>query len=86
MDNTGEKKTVTEVNVYGETCPVPLVEMRKAIRRANPGDVIEVRGDHRASQHEIPMAVESLHLELLSVDEEDKGWKIRIKIPEGKND
>ena len=86
MEKIEEKKKVTEVNVSGETCPVPLVEARKAIRKAQPGDIIEVRGDHPASQKEIPMAVESLHLELLSVEEEGKGWKIRIKIPEDKDD
>ena len=85
MDKREGKKKVTKVNVSGETCPVPLVETRKAIRKAHPGEVIEVRGDHPASQQEIPMAVESLHLELLSVEEEDKGWKIRIKIPEDKD-
>ena len=86
MEKFAEKKKVSEVNVSGESCPVPLVETRKAIRKARPGDIIEVRGDHPASQQEIPMAVESLHLELLSVEEDAKGWKIRIKIPEVKND
>ena len=28
----------------GETCPVPLVETRKALRKAAPGDVVEVIG------------------------------------------
>lgn len=73
---------VTSLNVTGETCPVPLVETRKAIRKAQPGDVIEVSGDHPASKEEIPMAVESLQLELLSVEETDDGWTIRIQIPE----
>ena len=36
------------VDVRGETCPVPLVEMRKAVRKAKPGDVIEVIGSHPA--------------------------------------
>jgi TusA-related sulfurtransferase len=81
-----DKDKITEVNVWGQTCPVPLVETRKAIRKAHPGDVIEIRGNHPASRQEIPMAVESLQLELLSVEEIDKGWKIQIKIPEGKND
>jgi len=86
MEKSEEKKKVTEVNVLGKSCPVPLVETRKAIRKSHPGDIIEVRGDHLASQREIPMAVESLHLELLSIDEEGKGWRIRIKIPEDKDD
>ena len=67
------------VDVRGETCPVPLVETRKALRRASPGDVIEVAGTHPASKKEIPMAVEALRLLLLSVDGSDTDWTIRIQ-------
>ena len=67
------------VDVRGETCPVPLVEMRKALRRAEPGDVIQVLGTHPASKKEIPMAVEALRLKLLGVEGTDNNWKIRIQ-------
>jgi TusA-related sulfurtransferase len=68
-----------KVDVKGETCPVPLVEMRKAVRNASPGEIIEVTGTHPASKKEIPMAVEALGLELVDVKEEDGVWKIRIR-------
>ena len=68
-----------KVDVRGETCPVPLVETRKALRRASPGDVIEVVGTHPASKKEIPMAVEALRLTLLSVEGSDDEWTIRIQ-------
>ena len=68
------------VDVVGETCPIPLVEMRKAVMKAEKGQVIEVRGTHGASKQEIPMAVDSLGLELLSTDEDEEGvWHIFIK-------
>lgn len=67
------------VDVRGETCPVPLVEVRKALKRASPGDVIEVIGTHPASRKEIPMAVKALRLELLSVDGSEDNWRIRIR-------
>jgi len=67
------------VDCRGETCPVPLVEVRKAIRRASPGEVIEVVGTHPASKKEIPMAVEALRLELLSVEGSDTDWTIRLR-------
>jgi len=75
-------KKSSRIDVTGETCPVPLVETRKAVRKAKPGDVIEVVGSHPASKKEIPMAVESLGLELLSVEGEEDNWRIKIKIPE----
>jgi tRNA 2-thiouridine synthesizing protein A len=68
-----------KVDCIGETCPVPLVEVRKALRKASPGDIVEVIGTHPASKKEIPMAVEALGLELLSVEGTDTDWTIRIR-------
>ena len=41
-----------KVNCVGETCPIPLVETRKAIRKAKEGDIIEVIGTHPSSKKE----------------------------------
>jgi len=68
-----------KVDCKGETCPIPLVETRKALRKAKEGDIVEVIGTHPASKKEIPMAVESLGLELIDVQEEGGVWKIRIR-------
>ena len=68
-----------KVDCTGETCPVPLVETRKALRKAKEGDVVEVIGTHPASKKEIPMAIKALGLELLDITEEGDVWKIRIR-------
>lgn len=68
-----------KVDVRGQTCPVPLVEVRKALRKASAGDVVEVVGTHPASRKEIPMAVEALKLELLGIEGTDTAWTIRIR-------
>ena len=67
------------VDCRGDTCPVPLVEVRKAIRRAVPGEIIEVMGSHPASKREIPMAVEALRLELLCIEGSETDWTIRMR-------
>lgn len=67
------------VDCRNETCPVPLVETRKALRKAEPGDIVVVVGTHAASKEEIPMAVNALGLELLSVEGTDEDWEIRIR-------
>jgi tRNA 2-thiouridine synthesizing protein A len=69
-----------KVDVRGETCPVPLVETRKALRKATPGDVVEVVGTHPASKKEIPMAVDALKLKLLGIEGPDTDWTIRIQV------
>lgn len=67
------------VDCRGKNCPVPLVETRKALRQASEGDVVVVVGTHEASRKEIPMAMESLGLEVLAVEEENGVWTIRIR-------
>jgi TusA-related sulfurtransferase len=67
------------VDVCGEQCPVPLVETRKALRKASPGDTVIVVGTHTSSKEEIPMAVKALGLELESIEESEGVWTIRIR-------
>lgn len=73
------EERIRKIDVMGETCPVPLVETRKAIRKADEGDIIEVIGNHPASKDEIPIAINELGLKLLSVEDTDDGWLIKIK-------
>ena len=70
-----------EVDVRGQTCPVPLVECRKAFKKASPGDLIIVKGTHPASKKEIPMACEALGLTVLEIEEKKEGkeWEIKIR-------
>lgn len=68
-----------KVDVRGQTCPVPLVECRKALLKASDGDVVEVVGNHGPSKKEIPMAVDALGLKILDVKEQGEVWTIRIQ-------
>jgi len=71
--------TEIKVDVRGETCPVPLVEMRKALRKAAQGDIIEIIGTHPASKKEIPMAANALSVKIISDEQIEKEWKIRLQ-------
>ncbi len=70
-----------EIDVRGQTCPVPLVECRKAFKRASPGDIVIVKGTHPASKKEIPMACKAMGLEILEIKDKDEGkeWEIKIR-------
>jgi len=68
-----------EIDTRGETCPVPLVECRKALRKAEDGDEVTILGTHPASKKEIPMACKALGLEIIDIKEDDKEWKIKIR-------
>ncbi|AKB13050.1 MAG: sulfurtransferase TusA family protein [Methanosarcina thermophila] len=73
--------TEVEIDVRGQTCPTPLVECRKALRKASPGDLIIIKGTHPASRKEIPMACEAMGLEVLDIEDKEGGkeWEIRIR-------
>jgi len=68
-----------KVDCTGAICPVPLVETRKALRKAKEGDIVEVIGTHPSSKKEIPMAVKALGLKLIDISEKDGVWRIRIR-------
>ena len=68
------------VDVTGETCPVPLIEMRRALRKAQSGQILEIIGTHKSSRKEIPMAIKSLKETLLKIIDDTEGrWHIFIQ-------
>jgi TusA-related sulfurtransferase len=68
-----------KVDVRGETCPIPLVEMRKALRKAGDGDFIEIIGTHPASLKEIPMAANALKVKIISEEQQGEVWTITLQ-------
>ncbi len=72
------------VDVVGETCPIPLVEMRKAVRKSKSGQVIEVKGTHGASKKEIPMEVMGIKKEQLDVTLIDEFGAVGMYVKETK--
>ena len=71
--------TEIKVDVRGETCPVPLVETRKALRKAVSGDLIEIIGTNPSSRKEIPMAAEALSVKIVSDEQTGNEWKIVLQ-------
>ena len=69
------------IDVRGKTCPTPLVDFRKVLKKASPGDIVIVTGTHPASKKEIPMACEALGLKVLEIKDKEGGkeWEIKIQ-------
>lgn len=67
------------VDVTRETCPVPLLEMRIALKEAEVGDTVIVRGIHVSSKREIAIAAGALGYEFLGVSQEGEIWEVSIK-------
>lgn len=68
-----------KVDVRGETCPVPLVETRKAIKKAVEGDIIEITGTNLVSKKEIPMAADAMSIKIIGEEQTGDVWKIRLQ-------
>jgi TusA-related sulfurtransferase len=69
------------IDTRGQTCPIPLVEFRKALKKASPGDLLVVKGTHPASRKEIPMACEAMGLKVLEIKDKEGGkeWEIKVR-------
>lgn len=70
---------MTRIDVRGETCPVPLVEARKALLRAPVGGEVEIVGDHDSSWKEIPLLARNLRATLLAQEGGPEGWRFVLR-------
>ena len=68
-----------KISTIGLNCPKPLIETRKALNKMNPGQILIVEGDHRVSLKEIPQAIRDSGDELISVEDKNDKWIIKIK-------
>ena len=66
------------LDVRGETCPKPLVETQKRLRKMSVGQTLEVFGDHGPSKKEIPETMSEIGHEIISVTDESGVWHVTI--------
>ena len=80
LNKMSDQKVDVTVDVVGENCPKPLIEARKALKKMDTGQIMEIVGNHPASRKEIPMAANKLKHEVVDVSDDDQGnWHILIK-------
>lgn len=75
MENEEEIK----ISTIGLNCPKPLIETRKALNKMRPGQILIVEGDHKVSLKEIPQAIKDSGDEVLSIEEKEDKWIIKIR-------
>jgi TusA-related sulfurtransferase len=68
-----------ELDVRGFTCPGPLVETRKKLKKMTAGQTLLIRGDHAPSKKEVPDTLTELGHEVISVTEEAGTWEVVVK-------
>lgn len=68
-----------ELDVRGLTCPGPLVETRKKLKKMEAGATLLIRGDHAPSKKEVPETLTELGHEVISVTEDAGVWEVVVK-------
>jgi TusA-related sulfurtransferase len=71
MTDIAIKSTTRVVDARGSFCPGPLMELIRAIRESEPGQVIAVYSTDSGSKTDIPMWVEKAGHRLVEVERRD---------------
>lgn len=64
-----EFKPDLRVDVRGKACPIPVIETKRAIKKLNVNQILEVIADDRASLEDIPRWCKRTGNQLLHVEE-----------------
>jgi tRNA 2-thiouridine synthesizing protein A len=67
------------VDAKGQSCPGPLVSLAKAIREANPGDLLELLATDPGSTSDVPSWAELSGNELLEKSEDDGVYRYVVR-------
>lgn len=68
------------VDTLGEPCPVPVIELAKAVRGADVGAVVEVLSDDPAAKVDIPVWCRMQRQSFVGQEELDAGgWRFTVE-------
>ncbi len=75
-----EVKADLVVDARGKMCPYPVLETKKALKKAQSGQVIEVIANDQGAKKDIPVLVEKTGNELIKIDEKENEIRFYIKV------
>lgn len=68
------------VDTLGQPCPIPVIELAKAVRDADVGAVVEVLSDDPASKVDIPVWCRMQRQRFVGQEDlEDRGWRYTVE-------
>ncbi|GAC1440676.1 MAG: hypothetical protein NVS3B26_15590 [Mycobacteriales bacterium] len=67
------------VDCLGRPCPVPVIELARAVLTVEIGDVVEVLSDDPAARLDIPAWCRMRAQEFLDEQPNDVGWSYRVR-------
>ena len=69
----------TRVDAIGKACPVPVIDLAKAMADREPGDLVEVVADDPGAKVDIPVWCRMKRQELVTVHEGDAHWTFTVR-------
>jgi tRNA 2-thiouridine synthesizing protein A len=67
------------VDALGLACPVPVINLAKAIAEVDVGDEVCVLADDPGAKVDIPVWCRMKRQELVEVEEGPKGWRFLVR-------
>lgn len=72
-------EVTSQLDTLGLRCPEPVMMLRVAMRKLNPGDTLEVIADDPATTRDIPSFCRFMDHELLSAETESQPYRYLIR-------
>lgn len=72
-------EVTSQLDTLGLRCPEPVMMLRVAMRKLNPGDTLEVIADDPATTRDIPSFCRFMDHELLVAETESQPYRYLIR-------
>lgn len=76
---TGGERTKHVVDATGLSCPLPVIELSKAVERAAVGDLVELTATDPAARVDVAVWCRMQRHVLHEVSEERRGWRFVVE-------
>ncbi|MEX2486442.1 MAG: sulfurtransferase TusA family protein [Nitriliruptoraceae bacterium] len=74
MPTTGTESPMVEVDARGLACPLPVIELARAIDGTSPGGRVRLLATDVAAKVDVPVWCRMQRHQLVSLDEVDAHW------------
>ena len=68
------------VDSLGAACPIPVIDLAKAVERAPAGAVMELLSDDEGAKVDIPVWCRMKRHEFLGREDRDRGWAFLVRV------
>lgn len=70
---------VQMVDATGRPCPIPIIELAKAVEKIAPGEVVELHSDDPASAVDVPVWCRMRRQRLLERRQDGRTWTFLVE-------